>query len=256
MKIVNSSKIFTMTLVVFSGLTAQTVFAATLNANSSWSERLNPQNAIITLQAGGFNATQGKEQNIAIGTPEGDRFTVTDSHASNILIGLGYYIDGFDSKRLSLLYGINGYYFGHTSVQGNILQEQQYANLSYHYSLTNYPLYADVKMLLKNSNGNYDVTFDLGMGPNFISSTYYTEATLDGITTPDNLYVGQTSIAYSATAGVGIKFNHLLGSLPAELSYRFFYLNEGKLSINNAAVQNSLKTGNNYANALMISVYF
>ncbi|MBX9704836.1 MAG: hypothetical protein K5Q00_01155 [Gammaproteobacteria bacterium] len=256
MNISNSSKIFSTAVLICGGLTAQTVCLAASNVDSPWLTKLSPANATIVLQVGGFNATQGKEQNIGIDGLDGDRFTVTHDHDSNVLVGLGYYIDGFDSKKISLLYGINGYYFGHTSVQGEILQEQQYANLSYHYSLVNYPIYAAAKMLLKSAGDNYDITLDLGVGPNFILTSDYTEASLDGISTPDNLYSGQTSVAYSATAGVGIKFNHMIGSLPAELSYRFFYLGEGTLGKNPDVVQNSLKTGDNYANALMFSIYF
>jgi len=217
--------------------------------------KLSPKHTTIVFQVGGFNASQGNAQNIGIDGLIGDDFTVNHGHASNVLLGLGYYFDGLAKDRFNLLYGINAFYLAQTSVQGDVIQEQLFTNLSYHYSLTNYPVYAAAKMFLKNNYGKNDITFDLGIGPNFISTSHFAEKSLDGgFTLPDNAFSGQTSVAFSVTAGVGIKFNNLL-SLPCELGYRFFYLGQGSLKKNNDQLLNTLKTGNNYANALIFSLY-
>jgi hypothetical protein len=208
----------------------------------------------IVLQVGGFKAAQGHTQKIGINGLIGDDFTVKHGHASNVLLGLGYYFDALETDRFSSLYGINAFYLARLAVRGKVIQEQLFTNLSYHYSLTNYPVYAAAKMFIKNSNGKDDITFDLGIGPNFIRTSHFTERSLDGMTIPDRVFSGQTSIAFSATAGVGIKFNHLLG-LPCELSYRFFYLNQGSLHKKNDELLNTLKTDNRYANALIFSLY-
>ncbi len=226
-----------------------------LDQQVSFLSRFNPKRGTIVFQVGGFNASQGNAQNIDIEGLIGDYFTVNNGRASNVLLGLGYYFDGFEKDQFSLLYGVNALYLAHTSVQGDVIQEQLFTNLSYHYSITNYPIYAAAKMFIKNSNGKNDITFDLGIGPNYIRTSHFAERSLDdGITIPEDAFSGQTSTALSVMAGFGIKFNKLLG-LPCELGYRFFYLGQGSFKKNNDQFLNTLKTGNNYANALIFSIY-
>lgn len=226
-----------------------------LDQQTSFISKLNPKRATIVFQLGGFNASQGKAQTIDIEGLLGDDFTLNHGHDNNVLLGAGYYIDGLKNDRVSLLYGINAFYLAHTSVRGDVIQEQQFTNLSYHYSISNYPVYAAAKMLIKNSNGKSAITFDLGVGPNYIRTSDFAENSLDdGVTIPDDAFSGRTSVALSVTAGVGIKFDDLL-RLPCELSYRFFYLGQGSLSKNSDQLLNTLKTGNSYANALIFSIY-
>jgi len=210
------------------------------------------KHSTVVFQAGGFNASQGEAQDINIAGLIGNHYSLGNGHDNNILLGLGYFVDGLTKNNLTVLYGINAFYFGPTSVNGKVIQEQMFTNLAYHYSLNNFPVYAAVKMFLTQDQN--DVTFDLGIGPNFIRASSYNEKSLDGITVPDNAFTGETNTALSFTAGVGVKFNHLL-SLPCELSYRFFYLGEGSLKKNNSQLLDTLKTGNNYANALIFSIY-
>jgi opacity protein-like surface antigen len=220
----------------------------------AYSSHAKPSNLI--LQAGGFWASQGKAQNIGINTLIGDRFTVTQHHDENALLGVGYYLTGLQRDRYSLMYGANFYYFPHTQVKGNVIQEQLFTNLSYRYSLTHYPLYAGIKLLSKSCSNAYNFTFDAGIGANFVRTGHFSEKSLDGVTLPDNAFKGRTTTVFSWNAGVGMRFNHILKHLPVELSYRYFNLGEAKFNRRTDQLLNTLKTGNNTANALILSVYF
>lgn len=237
---------FKIVFLLLAGLVSQTTLA---------DQSTSTRRATIVFQMGGYTASQGDAQKIGINGLIGDYFTVDQQHDSNLLLGVGYYLDGLNKDTFKLLYGINAFYLAHTAVQGNVIQEQLFTNLSYHYYLTNYPVYAATKLFFKTSNSKYDIALDLGVGPNFISATDFTERSLDGgVTIPDNIFSSQLSVALSATAGVGIKFNKLIG-VPCELTYRFFYLGQGSLKKSNSQVLDALKTGNSYANALIFSVY-
>lgn len=237
------------------GTSHAAVFAAA-NSNTTlnqWLTSLSPKRSAIIFQVGGFNASQGDDQLIGINGLIGDEFTVAHDHAENILLGLGYYIDGLNQNRFSLMYGLNAFYFAHTSVEGNVIQEQLFTNLAYRYSITNFPIYAAVKSIINMNSDKYIMTLDLGVGPNIIKTSNYNETSLDGITIPEHIFSGATSTVFSATAGIGVKFNNIIGHLPLEVGYRFFYLGQGNLKKVNSQVTNTLSTGKNYANALIIS---
>lgn len=212
-----------------------------------------PQN--IIFQVGGFDASQGRGENIGISGLVGDHFSVTHSNDQNFLLGLGYFRDWKTIHHLRLMYGINAFWLANTEVKGDVEQEMLFTNLSYHYSITQYPVYLAGKALFNVNlfNTCRPITFDLGIGPNIIVTSGFKEASLDGITIPDNAFKGQTSVDLSATAGIGIRFDHVLGSFPLEIGYRFFYLGEGQLQKANNQITNTLKTGNSYANALVLS---
>lgn len=217
--------------------------------------RFNPSCATFVFQAGGFNASQGDAQNIGINGLIGDHFSVAHDNGQNVLLGLGYYLNGQNQNRFSLLYGLNAFYFAQTTVQGNVTQERLFTNLSYHYSLTNYPIYAAIKALINTANERYTFTVDAGLGPNFIHTSDFSESSLDGgITLPDHIFSGQTNVAFSATAGIGVRFNNVLGHVPLEVGYRFFYLGQANLNKINPQVRSPLSTGDNYANALIVSI--
>jgi len=71
---------------------------------------------------------------------------------------------------------------------------------------------------------------------------------------PDNAFSSHNNVTFTAMAGVGLKLNNIFGRAPLECGYRFFYLGQGDLSKNTDQLLNTLKTGNNYANALICSV--
>lgn len=207
------------------------------------------------LHAGWFTATHGKSQHVDIQGLIGDDFSVKKSSDQNFLIGVGYYFDGLEIAQTSLLYGVNAFYLAPTKVKGNIIQEDLFTNLSYHYSRTNYPIYFAAKALIHCSMYN-DVVVDLGIGPNIVSTKGFKERSLDGgITIPDaHIFSGKSVVAFSATAGLGWRINEVLGNFSLEIDYRFFYLGQGELKKINNQLKNTLRTGNSYGNALFFSI--
>jgi len=209
----------------------------------------------LILTAGGFSAHQGSSQHIGITGLIGDHFTVSQHNDQNGLLGLGYFLDGIRNDHYNILYGLNAFYLMNTNVFGDVVQENQFTNLSYRYSITNWPVYLAEKTLIPLSD-HCQLVIDLGVGPNFIQSDDFIENSTDGgITLPDNAYSGQTSVAFSATAGIGFQINDLPGLLPIEVAWRFFYLGQGYLHKDNAQLARELSTGNSYANALTVSIF-
>ncbi|MGQ3891206.1 hypothetical protein [Legionella sp. CNM-4043-24] len=209
----------------------------------------------MPLQVGVFHASQGAEQHIDIKGLIGDQYTLTKKNENNLLLGLGYFINGPQQASWGLSYGIDAFYLARTSVQGQIIQENLFNNLSYQYKISNVPVYAAAKAEIKNGQDKYALTLDAGIGPNFINTSSYHENSLDGgITIPGNVFSGKSHTAFSAMGGVGIKINNLFGHLPFECGYRFFYLGEGRFNGQNSQLLSTLKTGNNYAQALVCAV--
>lgn len=211
--------------------------------------------AKIPLQLGIFSALQGKAQQININGLIGDYFSINNKAKQNVLVGLGYFIDGLEKHWFNLAYGINLFYLAHASVNGAVTQEDLFTNLAYSYSITNYPIYIASKAQIKNSSNKYNFTLDFGIGPNIINTSNFHETSIDGgITIPDSIFSGHTSTAFSVTAGVGIKLHNIFGRAPLECGYRFFYLGKGQLNKLTKEVLNTLSTGNSYANALVCSI--
>lgn len=209
-----------------------------------------------TVQLGGHWAHQGRAQSfIDIDDLIGDRFTVTSHQSSNGLVGAGYYIDGQEKNAFSMSYGLNFFYLAKTSVKGDVVQENLYTNLSYHYSVTHYPLYAIAKATIDTKSPNHGLTVDVGIGPNFMQTGYVYEHPVEGsISDPDDIFGGRNTTTFSATAGIGIKFNNAFGSSPLECGYRFFYLGQGGFKKQTGQVINTLNTGTAYANAIMCAI--
>ena len=208
----------------------------------------------LVLQLGAFTATQGSQQHIGITDLVGDDFSVTTPTAQNVLVGLGYYFNEFNTNQVSLAYGLDAFYLAPTTVEGDVTRETS-TDLSYQYSLINYPIYFAGKILL-HSSPKYDVTIDVGVGPNFISTSDFTESSLDGQALPDQIFSGNTTIALSAMAGFGLRINDVIGKLPLEIDYRCFYLGQSHLNQLTGQTNNALETGDNYANALLLSLSF
>ena len=245
-------------LSVFAGLLMQAAVAGGVEVqeeqSTSFFSRFSPKQATIPIQVGFFSSSQGNDQDIGISGLIGDHFTVNDDHDQNILLGLGYYIDGFDTERINILFGVNAFYLAHTSVEGTIYQEHLFPNLAYSYSLTNFPIYAAAKAEIKTSSDRFNFTLDAGIGPNIIRTSDYKEWSIDGgMTLPDHAFSGHTNTAFSATAGVGIQFNNLVGQIPLECGYRFFYSGQGHLNKDTNQILDTLNTGTSYANAIICS---
>lgn len=207
------------------------------------------------FQLGNYWSQQGKQQHIDIQGLVGDEYLVTNNHSNNGLVGLGYFVDGNELNLFKMSYGINAFYLAKSSVTGEIVQENLFTNLSYHYNITHYPVYVVAKSTIPTKSPKYGLTIDAGIGPNFINTNGYTEGSLDGgVTIPDSFFSGHTSTTFSATAGLGIKLNHVFGEAPLECGYRFFYLGEGNFNARTNQLLNTLHTGNIYANAVSCSI--
>ena len=217
--------------------------------------KFRQKNPKLSLQLGGFFSHQGRAQNVDIEGLVGDHFSVTQHNSGNGLVGVGYYIDGVDKEKFTLTYGINALYLAGTSVHGQVVQEQLFTNLGYGYNVTNYPIYAAVKAAIKNSfSDKYHVMLDLGIGPNIIHTTPVYESSLDSVSIPDYMFAGNTSVAFSAMAGIGVKVNDFFGKAPLECGYRFLYLGQGNFTKTTPQVLSTLNTGQGYANALLCSI--
>jgi hypothetical protein len=225
------------------------------NSQSSFFSKLSPQQANVMFQIGGFNATQGNSQHVNIKGLIGDQLNVTQHNDQNILLGVGYFIDGLTNNHLQLLYGLNLFYLGPTTVKGQVIQEDLFNNLSYQYNVTNYPIYAAIKGLVKSNSDRYNFTVNAGVGPNILSTNNFNETSRDGgFTLPDHAYSGNTSIVPSATVGVGIQFTNVYKNMPVECGYQFFYLGQNNFNRTNDEITNTINTGDIYANALMCAV--
>ncbi len=209
----------------------------------------------LVFETGYFNASQGSAEDVGIEGLNGDQFTLSSTGQQNVLLGLGYFIDGINQPKASLWYGIDAFYLAQTWVKGDIIQEQFWKNLSYQYNISNYPIYFDVKTLFNLDNNQYSLTMDMGIGPNIIVTNQFSEAAIVSDALPDlQSFSGNTSTAFSATVGLGVRFNHLLPKVPVEIGYRFFYLGDSSLKKENDLFSNTLHTGASYANALVASL--
>lgn len=259
----NSCK--TLCIAVFSGLIISPAYSIDVDKDnvatscayqqSAFLPNFNSHCSHMIFQVGGFDSYSGRAQNIYIDGLIGDYFTVSDHHQQNFLLGAGYFIDGINQNNFNFMAGIDAFYLANTKVQGIIFQENLFANLDYQYKITNYPIYLAAKTSLNSGIIGDNIMIDLGIGPNIIQISGFNEGSLNGgITIPDRAFSGNTSVAFSATAGIGVQFNHLLGYIPLEIGYRFFYLGQGNLNKINTQIINDLNTGSNYANAIVASV--
>ncbi len=213
-------------------------------------------NGKFAFQLGAFNAHQGKAQQVNITGLIGDYFSVTSHNDTKPLLGFGYYVNGPTYNMATTQIGLNGFYLPDAGVGGIVTQEAVFNNLSYGYNVSNYPILLDAKAEFRTSSDRFTPTFDIGIGPSFAQTSNFVEHSLDGITIPDNIYSGATSVNFGATVGVGVKFNNvkIYRDSPLECGYRFFYLGEGSFKKANNQVNTMFKTGNGYANALLCSV--
>ena len=221
---------------------------------SSFPSYFNAMKGHAVVQLGGYWSEQGKSQFINIEDLVGDDFTVTNHQASNGLVGFGYYIDGQEKNMFKMSYGVNFFYLPKTAVSGTVIQEDLFTNLSYDYNVTHYPVYAIAKSTIDTKSTDYGLTIDVGIGPNFMQTSYVHEYPIQIDTLSDNIFSGRTTTTFSATAGIGIKFNHVIGSAPLECGYRFFYLGQGNFNKETNQIIDTLNTGTAYANAVMCGI--
>jgi hypothetical protein len=216
--------------------------------------RFEPKYPEFVVQIGAFTATQGKAQPIGFAGITDNDFGVSQSQGQNALVGLGYYVNGYEGNAFDLSFGVNAFYLAPTVIKGTINEGNIPLNLTYQYNLTNYPLYAMLKGFLYTSH-KYWLTADVGVGPNIITASSYSESAVDPTAIPNNGFSSNTSIVWSGTFGLGLRINNVIGTFPLEIDYRFFYLGEGSLQ-KNSPFNDNLVTGDNTANALVLSTAF
>lgn len=204
----------------------------------------------VRIQLGGYWGIQGVSQHINIDGLIGDSFIVTNDRDSNAVVGLGYFIE-----NQAMSYGVNAFYLPNASVFGNVMQENVFTNLSFSYHITHYPIYAMAQSEIPIKLIHQTIKIDVGIGPNFMQTRGFQEYSLDnGVTIPDNEFSGRTTTTLSATVGLSIQIKDVFGKVPLECGYRFYYLGQGQFNSRTDQVQNTLNTGNTYANALLCGI--
>lgn len=216
---------------------------------------LNLNNPHTFFELGGFRSTQGKSQFIGINGLVGNSYIIHKNHDYNALLGLGYFLTGLERSCFNLWYGMNIFYLPPTEVKGNVIQEQLFNNLDFHYRIENLPIYAVLKTNINIFPSEFLLTFTFGVGPNINTTRHYNEYSLDGgATIPDNAFSGRTKLTFSAMAGIGLKMKNVFGHTPLECGYQFFYLGQNEFNRKTSQLLSNLKTGKSYANALLCSV--
>lgn len=226
------------------------ILATTLSPISLYA--ISFQDGSISAEFGGYTTSYHNDPLINIIGLVGNKYKSHNKVDTNLLVGINYLldIDTFASNKFRTSYGLSSYYMGRTKESGKIFQELIFPNLSYKYNVSHFSIYATTKIQTLNLAPAYDINFNLGVGPNFISSYKYSEKPLDNVTIPNNSFTNQTTTNLSFNLGFGLKINKLLNGQPLECGYKFFYLGEGSLKKNNSQIINKLKTGTLYANAL------
>ncbi|MCH9689568.1 MAG: hypothetical protein K0U10_02815, partial [Gammaproteobacteria bacterium] len=251
-------KIYLKLLALFIALSSSSVFSGTEDTQtpprflSHLPVSLKDGHAIVQL--GVYWSHQGQAQHISLEGLIGDTFTVTQHSDSNGLVGVGYFIDGQQYAKFKMTYGVNAFYLPKTAVKGLVIQENLFANLSYDYTVNHFPVYAIAKSVIETQHPNTAFILDAGIGPNFKKTAHFSEQSLDNITLPDQIFSGKSSTTFSATAGFAVRLNQGLGAAPLECGYRFFYLGDAQFNKSSTQINNTLKTGNAYANAVACSI--
>lgn len=209
----------------------------------------------LVIQGGAFYSKPGKSQHININTLIGDQYTVNNNNKSNGLFGLSYLVSGPNMGNVLMSYGISGFYFPKITVNGDIVQENTFANLGYSYGITQVPIYATAKAVLMNHSDQFGLTVDTGIGANLNKTTTLHTWPINGSNAlPDGVFSGRSNTDFSAMVGVGLRINHLLGQIPLDCGYRYFYLGKGNFYKRSDEWLNNLSTGDNYAQAILCSV--
>jgi hypothetical protein len=193
----------------------------------------------------------GQSQHVNIVDLIGNDYTVNQSRQSNVMVGLSYYrpyVSAFSD--LHFLYGLNLAFFNTNQIQGDIVQENLFSNLSYSYNAIHLPIYASLKTQVKSW------VLEAGIGPNIMFLYNYHENAIQPSSIPTRTFLSNTAVTFSANAGLAYQFPTSFLRHPIELGYRFFYLGKGQFSPSSNQVLSALKTSNIYVNTLVFSITF
>lgn len=225
-------------------------------AYSRISRELKDRHTKIGVFAGPYLLKGGQAQSVPIVGLIGDTFSLNRTVSTYALVGGGVYIDSleFEHDNFGLQYTITGYDLLPAQIQGQVTQENLVTNLEYSYALTNVAGYVGFRLINFLGGNRVNLTFDGGVGVNKVSTNIFIEKPLVNYALPDNAFRGAQMIQFSYTFGLGIQLRDVFGKQPLGCGYTFLYLGEGELTSINTQIPNPLKTGKNYANAILCSV--
>lgn len=207
------------------------------------------------FQLGGFLANANIGQHINIQGLVGNTYSPEDHVSGNVFLGIGYFLEPILVSSTSISYGLNWFFLPKTNYRGTVTEENLFTNLRYNYGIINYPLYVVAKTnVALEKITKHTLTFDIGIGPNFINTTGYRESAININSVPNTPFPNKTHAKFSATFGAGVQLdNKVFPKLPLECGYRFFYLGEGSFGLNSNQL-NPFKTGSVFANAILCSI--
>jgi opacity protein-like surface antigen len=206
-----------------------------------------------TFSVGGFKANTGKQQLFILPGQGTVSMTPTDKSNSSGLIGGQYLVDRRTRGKTTFAYGLSLYYLFPAKVKGNMSFQNQ--SQAYQYKITNLPLYGSIQAKVC-TDYEFMYILDGGLGVNYMMLNKYIETSTGNGGTPSDSFKNNNVLDFSATAGIGLRFTDIFKEMTLELGYRFFYLGQGKLKSNISFITGDLKTGNVYANAVILSVVF
>ncbi len=212
-----------------------------------------PFGLYLNMHGGASSNLTGQSQQVNVNLLPSANYTLSSRQYWNGVVGLSLLKDvQFQQKEMS--YGLGAFYFFPSTVSGNIYQAGLYNNLSYTYLTYNIPIYALAKTTFEFSKLPTPIFFDVGIGPNLLLISNYSEQIINPDSLPDNAFGSSTNISFSVTAGAGIHMDKIIPNHPLECGYRFFYLGSGLLALNNNQYLNKLGTGQIFSNSILCSI--
>lgn len=212
-----------------------------------------PFGLYLNTHVGASSNLTGQSQQVNVNLLPSANYTLSSRQYWNGVVGLSLLKDvQFQQKEMS--YGLGAFYFFPSTVSGNIYQAGLYNNLSYTYLTYNIPIYALAKTTFEFSKLPIPIFFNVGVGPNLLLISKYSEQIINPDSLPDNVFSSSTNVTFSVTAGVGVHIDKIIPNHPLECGYRFFYLGAGQLALNNNQYLNKLGTGQVFSNSILCSI--
>lgn len=210
----------------------------------------------IGVAVGASISRPGLAQDIPVLGCLGDSLSVSNNYVTGGILGITVYADSleFESDDYALKYAVSTYYLSPISVGGDVIQEQLVNNLDYSYTITNVASYAGLRLISRRDGKRCNFTFDAGVGINQVSTNFFLELPKVAYALPDNAFRGTNINRFSYMFGAGFQIQEVFGKSPLGCGYTFLFLGEGEMTSINPRIPATLKTGNNYANAITCSV--
>jgi len=188
------------------------------------------QGGELHLSVGGGQLQQGTQQLIGIVNSLGNFYSVSDDKNRVFVGGLGFFLTPKTYKRTKLSLGTSLFYIGDGKTQGVVHLERSFPNLSYQYKSKHIPLYATGRAVFDAIKAPFAIVADGGIGLNILKTRAFQDRSIDnGITIGNAAFSGNTTVKFSAMAGIGILFDKVIKDHSVAVSYRYFYLNNWTL---------------------------